>query len=52
MLNWESLQTACLSCTSCPLSQTRHNVVFGVGPQDAEVMVRRRGAGRKRRPAG
>ena len=34
MLNWESLQTACLSCTSCPLSQTRHNVVFGVGPQD------------------
>ena len=38
MLNWESLQTACLSCTSCPLSQTRHNVVFGVGPQDAEVM--------------
>ena len=29
MLNWESLQTACLSCTSCPLSQTRHNVVFG-----------------------
>ena len=39
MLNWESLQTACLSCTSCPLSQTRHNVVFGVGPQDAEVML-------------
>ena len=38
MLNWESLQAACLSCTSCTLSQTRHNVVFGVGPRDAAVM--------------
>ena len=45
MLNWESLQTACLSCTSCPLSQTRHNVVFGVGPQDAEVMFVGEGPG-------
>ena len=45
MLNWESLQTACLSCTSCPLSQTRHNVVFGVGPQDAEVMFIGEGPG-------
>ena len=38
MLNWDSLQSACLSCTRCPLSQTRHHVVFGVGPQDAEVL--------------
>ena len=45
MLNWESLQTACLTCTSCPLSQTRHNVVFGVGPQDAEVMFVGEGPG-------
>ena len=45
MLNWESLQTACLSCTSCPLSQPRHNVVFGVGPQDAEVMFVGEGPG-------
>ena len=45
MLNWESLQTACLSCTSCPLSQTRHNAVFGVGPQDAEVMFVGEGPG-------
>ena len=48
MLNWESLQTACLSCTSCPLSQTRHNVVFGVGPQDAEVMFVGEGPGETR----
>lgn len=45
MLNWESLQAACLSCTSCPLSQTRHNVVFGVGPRDAEVMFVGEGPG-------
>ena len=48
MLNWESLQTACLSCTSCPLSQTRHNVVFGVGPQDAEVLFVARGRAKMR----
>ena len=45
MLNWESLQTACLSCTSCPLSQTRHNVVFGVGNQNAEVLFIGEGPG-------
>ena len=45
MLNWESLQTACLSCTSCPLSQTRHNVVFGVGPTDAEILFVGEGPG-------
>ena len=45
MLNWESLQAACLSCTNCPLSQTRHNVVFGVGPHDAEVFFIGEGPG-------
>ena len=45
MLNWDSLQSACLSCTRCPLSQTRHHVVFGVGPQDAEVMFVGEGPG-------
>ena len=45
MLNWESLQSACLSCTRCPLSQTRHHVVFGVGPQDAEVLFVGEGPG-------
>ena len=45
MLNWDSLQSACLSCTRCPLSQTRHHVVFGVGPQDAEVMFIGEGPG-------
>lgn len=45
MLNWESLQAACLSCTGCPLSQTRHHVVFGVGPRDAEVLFVGEGPG-------
>ena len=45
MLNWDSLQSACLSCTRCPLSQTRHHVVFGVGPQDAEVLFVGEGPG-------
>ena len=45
MLNWESLQAACLSCTACPLSQTRHNVVFGVGPTDAEILFVGEGPG-------
>ena len=52
MLNWESLQAACLSCTNCPLSQTRHNVVFGVGPRDAEVMFVGEGPGENPAPSG
>ena len=52
MLNWESLQSACLSCTRCPLSQTRHHVVFGVGPQDAEVLFVGEGPGENEDPQG
>lgn len=28
----EQLRQNCLSCRRCPLCETRHNVVFGVGP--------------------
>ncbi len=38
MLPWEELEITCKSCTGCGLCQTRHNVVFGVGPRDADVM--------------
>lgn len=44
-MNWDTLQTACLSCTQCPLCQTRHNVVFGVGPENAEVLFVGEGPG-------
>lgn len=45
MLNWTELKEACMACTACPLCQTRHNVVFGVGPEDAEVMFVGEGPG-------
>ena len=38
MLNWEALERTCMACQRCALADTRHNVVFGVGPRDAEVM--------------
>ena len=34
----EELKKTCLSCTACPLSQTRTNVVFGEGNPDADLM--------------
>ena len=45
MPTWEQLQGACSGCWQCPLSQTRRSVVFGVGPQDAEVLVVGEGPG-------
>ena len=41
----DKLQRECLSCRDCPLSQGRHNVVFGVGPHDAEVFFIGEGPG-------
>ena len=43
--NWEELEKACLSCSKCALADTRHNVVFGTGPRDAEVMCIGEGPG-------
>ena len=45
MLNWEALERTCMSCQRCALADTRHNVVFGVGPHDAEVMCIGEGPG-------
>ena len=42
---WEELERACLSCQKCALADTRHHVVFGVGPRDAEVMCIGEGPG-------
>ena len=33
----QQLRQQCLSCENCPLAKTRHNVVFGVGVENAEV---------------
>lgn len=34
----EELRNACVNCKKCPLSETRTNVVFGVGKDDAEIL--------------
>ena len=51
-MTWEALRNACLACTQCPLCQTRHNVVFGVGPEDAEVLFIGEGPGEQEDPEG
>lgn len=45
MLDWESLESQCLSCTNCGLCETRTNVVFGVGRKDADIMFVGEGPG-------
>ncbi len=45
MDTWESLRAECLSCQRCALADTRTNVVFGVGPEDAEIMLVGEGPG-------
>lgn len=44
-MDWESLQQACMQCQRCPLSASRTNVVFGVGPSDAEILFVGEGPG-------
>ncbi len=39
------LREECLSCRKCGLCEARHNVVFGVGVDDAEVMFIGEGPG-------
>lgn len=45
MLNWDDLERKCLTCTRCGLCRTRNNVVFGVGPKDADIMFVGEGPG-------
>lgn len=45
MDNWEKLKSECLNCLRCPLCETRNNVVFGVGPENAEVLFIGEGPG-------
>ena len=46
-MEWEELQSACLSCKRCELFRTRTNVVFGVGPKDAEILFVGEGPGQQ-----
>lgn len=45
MLEWNELKTACQSCTRCGLCETRHNVVFGVGNPQADILFVGEGPG-------
>ena len=45
MQTWEQLEQSCLSCTGCGLCETRHNVVFGVGNRETDVLFVGEGPG-------
>lgn len=45
MMDWQELEKTCSACTACGLCETRHNVVFGVGKQDADIMFIGEGPG-------
>ena len=38
MTTWEDLEKSCLSCTKCPISKDRTNVVIGDGNKNAKLM--------------
>ena len=44
-MDWDTLERTCLDCRRCPLADGRHNVVFGVGPRNAEVLCIGEGPG-------
>ena len=43
--SWEILEYKCSQCTDCALCERRHNVVFGVGNREAELMLIGEGPG-------
>lgn len=45
MLSWGELEQQCMACTKCGLCAARNNVVFGVGPKNADVMFIGEGPG-------
>ena len=45
MLDWNELVETCGQCTRCGLCETRHNVVFGIGNPNSDVMFVGEGPG-------
>lgn len=43
--SWEELKKDCMGCTKCELCQTRTNLVFGTGNENAEVLFIGEGPG-------
>ena len=46
-MDWESLKQSCLQCNRCDLCGGRTQVVFGVGPENAEIMFVGEGPGQQ-----
>lgn len=42
---WKELEERCKKCTGCELCNGRHNVVFGVGNKNADIMLIGEGPG-------
>ncbi len=47
MTDWKQLEQYCQNCTRCELCRTRHNVVFGVGPRNADILFVGEGPGQQ-----
>ena len=45
MTEWDDWREICMACTQCGLCETRHNVVFGVGNQNARILFVGEGPG-------
>jgi len=45
MLDWKELEDRCSHCTKCELCTTRHNVVFGVGCKNTDILFIGEGPG-------
>lgn len=45
MDDWQELKESCNRCRNCGLCDTRHNVVFGVGNEKADIMFIGEGPG-------
>lgn len=45
MDSWDQLRQQCMACKKCKLCETRNNVVFGIGNQNAEILFVGEGPG-------
>lgn len=45
MMEWNILEESCKACQRCGLCETRHNVVFGVGNRQADILFVGEGPG-------
>ena len=43
--SWEALKQECMACRGCALAETRTNVVFGDGAEDAKLLFIGEGPG-------